>query len=282
MRSVLGKSFFLQLFFLVLLWGQVGAEPLTHVDNKHRLGYRALYNGVMAQDPTALNGTDRICIFCHTPHASTPDSTLWNRPAPQKASFPLYGDTSGATLVIKGDFGGSANTESQYGVGVYPNGASRMCMSCHDGVTAIGLLADNSTIAMLVGVANKLDGDGSFNDAIAAVIDLDTAHPISFIYDETVRASIEVVRGVGTYQLPGGSGVDVPLDGQDRMQCTTCHDPHNDTNLDGLGLPFWRHTGTVIVNRYDDVCNACHLAPATNFVPGSFVPGTPTGTHNLP
>ncbi len=258
----------------VFLSGVVLAVPLTDVNNKHRLGNRLTYNGVMAAPSSTFNGTDQICVFCHTPHAAAPESTLWSRPDPKKLTFPLYGDVSGAPLVIKDDATASAN--SQYGpsYGVYPNGASRLCMSCHDGITAIGLLRDNSTIAMLPSA--KLDGDGSFNDSISAVIDLDTAHPISFVYNETVKDNIESVRGLTTYEVPIAAD-DVPLDGLNRMQCTTCHDPHDDTRLDGLGLPFWRHNTGTTASSYNQVCDACHTAPASNFVPG-----VPAGAHDLP
>jgi hypothetical protein len=49
------------------------------------------------------------------------------------------------------------------------------------------------------------------------------------------------------------------------MQCTTCHDPHNDVSIeDDLLPPFWRETGTT---AYNDVCNACHIAPPTYSTP---------------
>lgn len=278
-RSVMNSGFIKIVFLLVLqllcLRSSLLAEPLTHDFNKHNLSNRAIYNGVIAGDPDA-GGTTRICVFCHTPHSATPETTLWNRPEPKQVNFPLYGEN----LVIAGTESGSpptSQTDSQYGLGVYPNGASRMCMSCHDGVTAIGLLRDNSTVVMLDLLGGTLDGDGSLNDTIGATINLETAHPISFIYDETVVGNIESVRGVGTYQLPPDTSV-VPLDNQNRMQCTTCHDPHNDTNLDGLGLPFWRNVSSA--DPYDDVCNACHVSAITNI--NNFTSGDPTGTHQLP
>ena len=133
-----------------------------------------------------------------------------------------------------------------------------MCLSCHDGVTAIGLLSDSTTINMLGGADL-----GDFPSAAAAIIDLSTSHPISFVYDAAVRTDLDVAYGVGAYTLPDtGDAIDTPLDGQSRMQCTTCHAPHDDTHDIATSTPpFWRqNTGST---RYDDVCNACH-----NTVPG--------------
>lgn len=241
--------------------------------NKHNMSNQSS-NTVKAQ-PLANDGTDQICIFCHTPHAATPDSPLWSRPDPASSSFPIYGNP----LVIGGGIdagtGGVAGqtSRSQYNTAaLYPNGASRMCLSCHDGVTAIGLLSDSTTINMLGGT-----NLGDFPSAAAAIIgsasilgaDLSTSHPVSFVYNEPVRTDLLAYYGVGSYILPDtADAVDTPLDGQSRMQCTTCHDPHDDTRA-AIGIPFWRQTGGT---PYDDVCDACHSD-------AGFVPGGPSGDH---
>lgn len=240
------------------------AVPLSDLDNKHNLSN--LSNNTVKAQPLANDGTDQICIFCHTPHSATPDSPLWSRPDPATSSFPIYGNP----LVISGGLGADPSgqtTRSQYNTAaLYPNGASRMCLSCHDGVTAIGLLNDSTTINMLGGT-----NLGDFPSAASAIIDLSTSHPVSFIYDTAVRADLLAYYGVGSYILPDtGDAIDTPLDGQSRMQCTTCHDPHDDTRA-AIGIPFWRQTtGT----PYDDVCDACHSDPVST--------GGPTGDHNLP
>jgi hypothetical protein len=140
-----------------------------------------------------------------------------------------------------------------------------MCLSCHDGVTAIGLLRDSTTINMLGGT-----NLGDFPSAVSAIIDLSSSHPISFVYDEPVRTDLLAYYGVGSYILPDtGDAIDTPLDGQSRMQCTTCHDPHDDTDA-AFGLPFWRQaTGT---DDYIDVCNACHAV----------IPAVGPGDHQIP
>lgn len=253
--SFRGKSVACLLFpALLLMVGTVLAVPLTDPGNPHNMSSDATHGGPQAAVP-ASGGTDRICIFCHTPHSATPESTLWSRPDPGlSGTFPLYAQQ----LVIKGDYPGSpagSQDRSQYkddGSVTYPNGASRLCLSCHDGATAIGILSDGSSIAMAGGV-DFVTGQW--------VIDLSTSHPISFVYDGAVRDDINTARGAGSYQLPStADAVDTPLDGQSRMQCTTCHDPHDDTSDVGGVPPFWRQRSVVFTDEYDDVCNACHIA----------------------
>ena len=227
------------------------SKQLSDNSNKHNLSSTATHGGPHS-DTVASGGTDQICIFCHTPHSATPESTLWSRPDPNTTTFPLYN----SPLVIAGTYPGSSGTEiiSEYtdnGSVLYPSGASRLCLSCHDGVTAIGILNDGTWIAMTE--------DYVTNDTTSPVIDLSKSHPISFIYDTPVLTAINNLRPGDTYQLPQNLTVFTPLDGENKMQCTTCHDPHEDTRTDttyGL-LPFWRHQGGV--NSYEDVCNACHI-----------------------
>ena len=261
------------LFFLIIVVCMGAAASFAFnlegdpgLNNKHNLSN--LSNNTIKAQPLSSDGTDQICIFCHTPHSATPDSPLWSRPDPANPSiFQIYGNP----LVISGGLGADPSgqtTRSQYNTAdLYPNGASRMCLSCHDGVTAIGLLNDTTTINMLG--ATTLSG---YNSAI----NLSTSHPVSFVYDTNVLADLVGFTGpgygAGSYVLPDtADAIDTPLDGQSRMQCTTCHDPHDDTRA-AIGLPFWRQTtGT----PYDDVCDACHRSP-------SFDPGVPAGDHQIP
>jgi hypothetical protein len=239
---------------------------LTNPDNRHNLSNWSTHGGVRA---ALSGGTDQLCIFCHTPHSAEPvDGPLWNRIDPA-GPFPLYG----GSLAIKDDYGAGIQAAAQYGTGTYPNGSSRLCMSCHDGVTAIGvgLLRDGSDIAMVGSAGHELDPDGSLFDSLGTVIDLATSHPISFIYSDTVAGQIETAYdaqfGPGSYfQGPAAfdPSVSSPLDSQERMQCTTCHNPHYDTKLSNAALPpFWQNPSSTL--PYDDLCAQCHIG------------GTPTG-----
>lgn len=70
---------------------------------------------------TATAGAEP-CAFCHTPHGASASAQLWNRGAAATASFTLY---TSATL----------NTAA-----VQPGANSVLCLSCHDGATALDLI----------------------------------------------------------------------------------------------------------------------------------------------
>lgn len=254
------RNFIIILILILSVFSISYAVPLTDPDNPHNMSNLATHSGPKAA-PTISGGTDQICIFCHTPHSSAPQTPLWSRPDPvMMGSFPVYG----MPLGINQDAAAIALTGYDAGSSEYPSGASRMCLSCHDGATSIGVLLGNQTITMESG------SETVTNDNIQGVINLATSHPISFNYNNGV---IIALLNQLDYQLPDGS-VDTPLDGSGQMQCTTCHDPHEDTR--GItGLPFWRHTDLVDGGKtlYDEVCESCHTGAAAV---------TPPPIHDLP
>lgn len=231
----------------LLLGYQNGAN-----NNPHNLSRLATHGRPQAVNDGSINSS-RICVFCHTPHGSAPQTTLWNRPDPANmGSFPLYG----TNLAI--DDPAIVNT-SQYklnGVdGVeYPNGSTKLCLSCHDGATALGEMLNSTSISMTSGMGSAYVFDG-------VNLDLSTSHPVSFVYDATVIAYINAGGGKSGYQAP--SDPDVRLDGQNRMQCTTCHNPHQDTrSATSYTLPFWANfNGPGNENTdYDETCSSCHTS----------------------
>lgn len=196
----------------------------------------------------AAGGENRICVFCHTPHGGADQTPLWNRPnlANPDSSYPLYG----GTVEIK-TIGAAQYSNSNAGI-QYPNGASRMCLSCHDGVTAIGEVIGGTIL------------DSSMTMSTSGTVDLAKSHPISFIYSATVMGLINGRKTGAEYQLPPIDS-QAPRDGLERMQCTTCHDPHENTrNGISYTLPFWRNYTGVEATDYSTTCDACHIAPPNN------------------
>jgi len=81
-----------------------------------------------------------ICIFCHTPHNSRPQTPLWNR----ASSGSVYTPYNSSTIF---------SSPGQ------PTGASMLCLSCHDGTIALGsVLSRNSDIVMNNGVTTYATG----------------------------------------------------------------------------------------------------------------------------
>ncbi len=236
------------LFLLVAVGSNSYAIPLTAPGNRHNLSAGQTFVNIQATSDT------RICVFCHTPHGGTPQSSLWNRKDPS-ITFPLYLGALAIKSVGSAEYSAADST-------AYPNGASRMCLSCHDGVSAIG-----EVITGLEPLTSKIDMN--FDTLLAATstagVDLSISHPVSFVYTPTVVSDINTFQSATDYQFPST----VPLDNLGRMQCTTCHDPHDDTSSGGgYSLPFWRNYSGVgnETADYDSTCDDCHVGG-----PGPFI-----------
>lgn len=246
------RHLFLLLTAATLLWspashaaGELGENGGAN-ENPHNLSSG---NTEVGNIKKALTET-QICIFCHTPHGGSPMAPLWGRPAPQTmTSFPLR---SGLGIANAGIVNTTLYDSAHSTSGAYPNGTSKLCLSCHDGVTAMGVLLGGSpAIDMEIG--------GEY----AVEVVLSTSHPISFVYNSTVETYLGA-----SYNVPSlTSGY---IDSDSRVQCTSCHQPHLDTRGTGANLPFWRYGTGNPASDYDPVCQACHTStPTTYTIPNS-------------
>ncbi|MEW6117902.1 MAG: cytochrome c3 family protein [Nitrospirota bacterium] len=166
----------------------------------------------------------RICVFCHTPHNAAPQTPLWNKNI-DPVSYDIYAST---TLHV---------SPSQ------PTGSSRLCLSCHDGTIALGNVRTPSGGIQTTGeiTSGRLSYIGT---------SLTNDHPISFsYYDATVNHEIAP-------SPPAGLLFFGP---RYLVQCSTCHDAHEDAyrSPDKSG----RLTGKFLVmnNRYSALCTQCHI-----------------------
>lgn len=161
---------------------------------------------------------ERLCIFCHTPHRARRDVPyLWNRQDSTASYTPYQSSTLYATIG-------------------QPSGASKLCLSCHDGTIALGAILTGPEIVFAGGVRFLPEGPSKLGT------DLSDDHPVSFTYDSALAASN------GELMFPSSLPPEVQLDSTGQLQCTACHDPHN--NLNGQFL--------VRTNSYSDLCLACH------------------------
>lgn len=205
--------------------------------------------------PKKATTETQICIFCHTPHGARPQTTLWNRLNPNTmGSFPTFAEPASVqdpSNVLGINDPGIVASDTHYGVNdatyEYPNGASKLCLSCHDGVTAMGILATGDEFEMA-------------ND-FAVGINLAVSHPISFVYNQNVVTYLNTLGKTDIYKPFPTTAY---LDGASRVQCTICHQPHKDTKRVGYILPFWRGAGNNDVTEYNAICNACHTTTYNN------------------
>ena len=161
-------------------------------------------------------GSQEMCVFCHTPHTAGKEAALWNRFASQATYIPYRSSTTKATIG-------------------QPTGASKMCLSCHDGTVALGNIRSRSHIQMKGAATARVAGRSNLGT------DLSDDHPVSFRYDAALAAANSQLRS------PPTSG-SVRLDHNGELQCTTCHDPHEDQNRKFL----------VMNNVGSGLCLVCH------------------------
>lgn len=108
--------------------------------------------------------------------------------------------------------------------------ASLVCLSCHDGTVARDVYAGMHAMAGAeLAAAGVAPGHARL-----------TNHPVGIAYPRGERRyhSAEAATADGRIKLPNG-----------RIQCTTCHDPHNTQ----------RHSGMLVMsNERSRLCLACH------------------------
>ena len=159
---------------------------------------------------------EQVCVFCHAPHNATGQQPLWNRHMPP-THYRIYQ---------------SSTTDARID---QPSGPSKMCLSCHDGSLALGLVASRpEPILMSKRTIPPGPSDLTF--------DLSDDHPIGFRYDRALAARDHQIRN------PEVVSRELPLGKHSEMHCTTCHDPHNN------------HLGNFlrITDVRSAICLSCH------------------------
>ena len=173
----------------------------------------------------------RVCRFCHIPHHADGPEPMWGH-ALSQAQYESAELTAG---------GGGRRPAPQ------PDGASRLCLSCHDGTIALGDVGGGRPVEMTV--RRLRPGRRGFLGT-----DLSGSHPISFVYPQA-----DPVDSGGSSDmrlLPLATvlrDAAVRLDQNGKMQCTTCHDAHADRFYRPGRVPrFW------VKPTISEVCLTCH------------------------
>lgn len=177
-------------------------------------------HNLSASGPGSIRATseNHICIFCHASHSSGQTVGLWNRRASTATYIPYSSSTA----------------DAQPG---QPTGSSILCLSCHDGTIALGELVNRaSPVQMSGGITTMPSGEGLTGT------DLRFDHPISFQYTASLAAQN------GELAPPGTFDPRLKLDANDELQCTTCHDAHDNTYGAFLVKP----------NIGSALCTECH------------------------
>lgn len=193
-------------------------------------------HNLTSSGPGTVRTTDTsagLCVFCHTPHAANATRALWNRALPG-VTYKLY---TSSTL----------NAQLNQ-----PTGSSRLCLSCHDGLLALGNLLvppKGSNIVL-----------GALTGTTVLGTNLSTDHPISFLYDSALALKN------GELADPATLSSAVRLDDKGQLQCTSCHNPHENRQ------PMFLRSS----NRYGAMCTTCHRV--THWSESSHATSTATWT----
>jgi len=204
-----------------------------------------------------------LCTFCHTPHRAQQTKLLWNH----KLSALTYswGDTTVTT-------GGTPlpTFDATW------QGVSKNCLSCHDGTVAVGDVAwFNATADVNLWTAqHNLPTDPYLITAkTPGTGDMANNHPVAHPFPfqgaastyNSVTSGTEAVAsgwvadptlsGIRLFNDDGSGNVSAgAVAGQSGIECSSCHDPHNGTDVQDVY--FLRGTLTGSDSNY--ICLKCH------------------------
>lgn len=180
---------------------------------------------------SGLTNYGEVCVYCHTPHGgqNSTNAPLWNRNfGPASGSYQMYDAAWSSTINMT--------------VASSPQGVSLACLSCHDGTIGLDVIVNrpNADTALAPSGSVMPGNAGQFFANLGT--DLRNDHPISVTYsvasDPAFNAPDAGNRING--ELPLYSG---------RVECGTCHNPHNTTYT-----PFLRKA-----NSSSSLCRTCHI-----------------------
>jgi predicted CXXCH cytochrome family protein len=215
-------------FILIALTVCVSMGFAQVADTQHDLssGSAGTFNDAALQS----TNIDEVCVFCHTPHQPSTVFTdpLWNHTLSAETSYGVY---DSVTLNADDAVTGAIAEVAASGA------TSDLCMSCHDGTIAVGNLYNNPNAGV---PDNSTDAIAPANSAYVGT-DLTNDHPVNFEYDAELFG---LDNGLND---PSGGAIQALLIGG-YVQCSSCHDPHDDTNGSFL----------VMSNATSALCTTCH------------------------
>jgi len=171
----------------------------------------------------------RICIFCHTPHNASPAAPLWNRDMSAVTNYEM-------------PWSSTLQAYASAGAAPQPDGTFKLCLSCHDGTIALGAVRSRGSDIVISGGPAMPSSSPAYLGT-----DLSGSHPFSFVYDDAL-ATANNAAGDMPLRMPSTlTDPKVKLDRNGKIQCTTCHDPHDNTNSDFLVKAGW-----------SELCLTCH------------------------
>lgn len=178
-----------------------------------------------AHDFSAFSPQQEICVFCHTTHnadTSVTDAPLWNHQVTTK-NYQVY------------------NSPTMDATTAQPSGASKLCLSCHDGTVAVDSYGGNAGSAFMGG------------DVAIGADELSNDHPVSFAYDDALATQDGELFSPSS--APSGLGGTIAQDllFNNQLECSSCHDVHNGASAGAVNDSL-----LVITRANSQICLTCH------------------------
>ena len=185
----------------------LAANGTSVVGSKHDLS-------ITGPGPLKAAKVANPCLFCHALHGGGMGMSA--RPDPVGGYQPY----ASGTLKARADA---------------PTGASRICLSCHDGTIAVGQLRKGR-----IDMAGSKDGRIPTTSRSNLGTDLRMSHPVSMLATSSPKTHAPARHG------------HVQVDHQGQVQCTSCHDPHAEFG----GSPEGKFL--VAPTARAQLCSSCH------------------------
>ena len=182
------------------------------------------------------NTREEVCRSCHVPHDHQRDiyqlGLLWNH------------ETSTATYTTYTSVDGT--------VAGQPDGVSKLCLSCHDGTVGIDEWAGKN-VGAGTGFIGDFNADYQVPGNITTPNDLSRTHPLSvpYVYD---AADLDGLHDPTSPMGTSGTINDVLELG--KVQCSSCHDVHDNEAVAGTHL--LRVAQKASQGTASGLCVSCH------------------------
>lgn len=192
------------------------------------------------------NGRQEICRVCHVPHdhgLATQrylNGLLWNH-AVSTATYTMYDNAWSSSLT---------GTQS-----AQPDGTAKLCLGCHDGTVGIDTFDKYAGGSYFIDDFNPLFKVPGFTNG--SDLDLRGTHPISIAFPSGEAGDGKNFTDPGVATWNSGDTVASTLD-HGKVQCSTCHDVHDQESLAGTRLLRTAQT----VNEggvASGLCLTCHV-----------------------
>ncbi len=254
-RTILTLTYALTLTFILYTLGATRYTLDVHA------GVATTKHNLSSTGPGSIKAVSEkgTCVFCHTPHGAInpADGPLWNKTL-SSAIYTLPSNAQGAWATLLTTVG-------------QPDRGAKLCLSCHDGTVAIGLVVNTpgpGNTGQPIPMAG-VTAEGKIPSTAAGYLGINISghHPVSIAMNDTLRndkltqcfegtafyvdypaGAVKLTPTGNTYKGNAGKIINGRPSG---VQCASCHDPHNNPNGAFLvaGTP----------QNSTALCTACHI-----------------------